>query len=93
MDTNPTALFARQLEIVLEPAGALAIHALRTLAPERLAGKNAVCVTSGGNFDFERLPEVKGRALRAAGLKKYLILRLPQRPGALKDLPECSRSR
>jgi threonine dehydratase len=85
VDTNPTALFARQLEIVLEPAGALAIHALRTLAPERLAGKNVVCVTSGGNFDFERLPEVKGRALRAAGLKKYLILRLPQRPGALKD--------
>jgi len=77
--------FLNREGIVLEPAGALAIHALRTLAPERLAGKNVVCVTSGGNFDFERLPEVKERALRAAGLKKYLILRLPQRPGALKD--------
>lgn len=77
--------FLNREGIVLEAAGALAIHALRTLAPERLAGKNVVCVTSGGNFDFERLPEVKERALRAAGLKKYLILRLPQRPGALKD--------
>jgi threonine dehydratase len=42
-------------------------------------------VTSGGNFDFERLPEVKERALRHSGLKKYFILRLPQRPGALRD--------
>jgi len=44
-----------------------------------------VCVASGGNFDFERLPDVKERALRHAGLKKYFILRLPQRPGALRD--------
>ena len=39
----------------------------------------------GGNFDFERLPEVKERAQRHSGVKKYFILRLPQRPGALKD--------
>jgi len=71
--------------IVLEPAGALEIDALRSLPPERLRGRKVVCVTSGGNFDFERLPEVKERALRAAGLKKYYILRLPQRPGALRD--------
>ena len=44
-----------------------------------------VCISSGGNFDFERLPEVKERAQRYSGVKKYLILRLPQRPGALKD--------
>jgi threonine dehydratase len=42
-------------------------------------------VTSGGNFDFERLPEVRERAQRFAGLKKYFILRMPQRPGALKE--------
>lgn len=77
--------FLNREGIVLEPAGALAIHALRYVPAEKLAGRNVVCVTSGGNFDFERLPEVKERALRAAGLKKYLILRLPQRPGALKD--------
>ena len=31
------------------------------------------------------MPEVKERAQRFAGLKKYLILRMPQRPGALKE--------
>lgn len=70
--------------IVLEPAGALAIDALRTLGDE-VRGKSAVLVVSGGNFDFERLPDVKERALRYAGRKKYFILRLAQRPGALRD--------
>ena len=70
--------------VVLEPAGALSIDALPDLA-DQIKGKTVVCVTSGGNFDFERLPEVKERAQRYLGLKKYFILRLPQRPGALKD--------
>ncbi|MEF2554176.1 threonine ammonia-lyase IlvA [Aurantimonas sp. A2-1-M11] len=70
--------------IVLEPAGALAIDALRDLKDE-IRGKTVVLVVSGGNFDFERLPDVKERALRYEGLKKYFILRLAQRPGALKD--------
>ncbi len=70
--------------VVLEPAGALSVDALKDLA-EQIKGQTVVCVTSGGNFDFERLPEVKERAQRYSGLKKYLILRLPQRPGALKD--------
>lgn len=70
--------------IVLEPAGALAIDVLSDLRDD-IAGKTVVCVSSGGNFDFERLPEVKERAQRFSGLKKYFILRLPQRPGALKD--------
>ncbi len=74
--------------IVLEPAGALEVDALRRLPRELLEGRTVVCLTSGGNFDFERLPEVKERALRAAGLKKYYILRLPQRPGALRDFLE-----
>lgn len=69
--------------VVLEPAGALAVDALKDLA-ERIRGRKVVCVTSGGNFDFERLPEVKERAQRHSGIKKYFVLRLPQRPGALK---------
>ncbi|MEO0329764.1 MAG: threonine ammonia-lyase IlvA [Pseudomonadota bacterium] len=71
--------------IVLEPAGALAIDALKRLPVELVTGKNIVCITSGGNFDFERLPEVKERALKFSGLKKYFILQFPQRPGALRD--------
>ncbi|SDD99270.1 L-threonine ammonia-lyase [Paracoccus isoporae] len=72
--------------IVLEPAGALSLDALRDLhAAGALSGRRVVCIVSGGNFDFERLPEVKERAQRYAGLKKYFILRMPQRPGALRD--------
>ena len=67
---------------MLEPAGALAIDALRDLD---LAGRTVVAVVSGGNFDFERLPDVKERSLRWEGRKKYYILRLPQRPGALRE--------
>lgn len=70
--------------IVLEPAGALSVDVLPELA-DQIAGKTVVCVTSGGNFDFERLPEVKERAQRYSGVKKYFILRMPQRPGALRE--------
>jgi threonine dehydratase len=70
--------------IVLEPAGAMSIEVLSDIV-EEIAGKTVVCVTSGGNFDFERLPEVKERAQRYSGVKKYFILRMPQRPGALKE--------
>ncbi len=70
--------------IVLEPAGALAIEALHEIA-DLIRGKTIVAVASGGNFDFERLPEVKERAQRYSGVKKYFILRMPQRPGALKE--------
>lgn len=70
--------------IVLEPAGALAIDSLRRMG-EEVRGKSVVLVVSGGNFDFERLPDVKERSLRFEGRKKYFVLRLAQRPGALKD--------
>lgn len=70
--------------IVLEPAGALSVEAVGDVQ-SFIRGKTVVCVTSGGNFDFERLPEVKERAQRYLGVKKYFLLRLPQRPGALKE--------
>lgn len=71
--------------VVLEPAGALAIDALKDLDKSQIAGKNIVIIVSGGNFDFERLPDVRERALRYEGLKKYFIFRFPQRPGALRS--------
>ncbi len=74
--------------IVLEPAGALAIDALKDFSRKELKGRTIVAVVSGGNFDFERLPDVKERALRFEGLKKYFIIRFPQRPGALRDFLE-----
>jgi threonine dehydratase len=71
--------------IVLEPAGALSLDALKDFSRKDIRGKTIVCVVSGGNFDFERLPDVKERALRFEGLKKYFVFRFPQRPGALRD--------
>ena len=71
--------------IVLEPAGALSVDVLPEIADD-IRGKTVVCITSGGNFDFERLPEVKERAQRYSGTKKYFILRMPQRPGALREV-------
>jgi threonine dehydratase len=71
--------------VVLEPAGALSLTAIAAMDPAAIRGKTVVAIVSGGNFDFERLPDVKERAMRYAGLKKYFILRLPQRPGALRD--------
>jgi len=63
----------------------MAIDALKRLPREEVDGKTIVCIVSGGNFDFERLPEVKERSLRFSGLKKYYVLQFPQRPGALRD--------
>ncbi|MCF6198115.1 MAG: threonine ammonia-lyase IlvA [Hyphomicrobiaceae bacterium] len=74
--------------VVLEPAGALAVEALKGLSVRELKGKRVVCVTSGGNFDFARFPEVKERAMKAEGRKKYFIIRMPQRPGALREFLE-----
>lgn len=71
--------------VVLEPAGALGIDALKDFKKSEIRGKRIVIVVSGGNFDFERLPDVRERALRFEGLKKYFIFRFPQRPGALRS--------
>lgn len=71
--------------VVLEPAGALSLTAIAAMDAHAIRDKTVVAVVSGGNFDFERLPDVKERAMRYAGLKKYFILRLAQRPGALRD--------
>lgn len=70
--------------IVVEPAGALSIAALRQKRNE-IKGKNVVCIVSGGNNDITRTEEIKERALFFEGLKHYFLVKFPQRPGALKD--------
>lgn len=76
--------------IVLEPAGALAIDSLNDIfadekKAEKFKGKNIVAIVSGGNFDFSRMPDLQERKMKFDGTKKYLILEMPQRSGALKD--------
>ncbi len=70
--------------IVVEPAGALSIAALDLMA-EKIKGKNVVCIVSGGNNDITRTEEIKERSLLYEGLKHYLIVRFPQRSGALRE--------
>ncbi len=76
--------FLHEDGIVLEPAGAIESDALKSLG-DRLKGKKVVVIVSGGNLDFERLPEIKERSLRYEGKKRYYLVKFPQRPGALKD--------
>lgn len=86
----PGALSATMLElynrdaIVVEPAGALSVAALKQLKTE-LKGKNVVCIISGSNNDIARMEEVRERALLHEGLKHYFIIQFPQRAGALKE--------
>ncbi len=70
--------------IVVEPAGALSIAVLDSLADE-IEGKNVVCVLSGSNNDITRTEEIKERSLLYEGLKHYFIIRFPQRAGALRE--------
>ncbi len=78
--------------VVLEPAGALSIAALAQMPLEQLKGKRVVAIVSGGNFDFERLPDVKERAMRHSGLKKYFILRLAS-GRRIEGFPQISSGR
>lgn len=70
--------------IVAEPAGALAVAALDSIADE-IKGKTVVCTLSGGNNDILRYPEVIERSLVWQGLKHYFIVNFAQKPGQLKQ--------
>jgi threonine dehydratase len=70
--------------IVAEPAGALTITALEFYR-EQIAGKNVVCIISGGNNDIDRMQEIKERSLIYEGLKHYFTVEFPQRAGALRE--------
>lgn len=70
--------------IVIEPAGALSVSALKHYADE-IKGKNVVCIISGSNNDIDRMQEIKERSLVFEGLRHYFIVRFAQRPAALRD--------
>ncbi len=68
--------------IVAEPAGALAVTALKFFR-EEIKNKNIVCILSGSNNDITRTEEIREKSLLYEGLKHYFIIRFPQRSGAL----------
>jgi len=71
--------------IVAEPAGALTVAALSAMDPDKIRGKNVVCIISGGNNDIDRMQEIKERSLIYEGLKHYFMINFPQRAGALRE--------
>ena len=70
--------------IVVEPAGALAISALRFYRG-KIKDKNVVCLVSGSNNDITRMEEIREKSLLYEGLKHYFIIRFAQRSGALSS--------
>ncbi len=76
--------FLREDGIVVEPAWAMSVDALKDMK-EEIKWKTIVCVLSWSNFDFDRLPEIKERSLKYEWFKRYMIVSFPQRPGALKE--------
>ena len=68
--------------IVVEPAGALSIAALKFYA-DKIAGKKVACVVSGSNNDITRMEEIQEKSLLYEGLKHYFIINFPQKPGVM----------
>ena len=68
--------------IVVEPAGALSIAALRFYA-DRIKGKRVACIVSGSNNDITRMEEIREKSLIYEGLKHYFLVTFPQKAGAI----------
>ncbi|MGK8504873.1 threonine ammonia-lyase [Nocardia asiatica] len=80
-------LCLERAKLIVEPAGAAAVAALMSHAPEELELRGPVCaILTGGNIDPLLLTRVIGHGLSAAG--RYLALRvtISDRPGALGAL-------
>ena len=68
--------------IVVEPAGALAVAALK-FYKENIKGKRVACIVSGSNNDITRMEEIREKSLLYEGLKHYFIVNFPQKSGAI----------
>ena len=68
--------------IVVEPAGALSVAALRFYA-DKIRGKNIACIVSGSNNDIIRMEEIREKSLLYEGLKHYFIVNFPQKSGVI----------
>ena len=68
--------------IVVEPAGALSVAALKFYA-DKIKGKRIACIVSGSNNDITRMEEIREKSLLYEGLKHYFIVNFPQKSGAI----------
>ena len=68
--------------IVVEPAGALSVAALRFYA-DQIQGKRVACIVSGSNNDIIRMEEIREKSLLYEGLKHYFIVNFPQKSAVI----------
>lgn len=77
---------------VSEPAGALALAGLVKHAhAKRWKGKNLLTIATGANVNFDRLRFVSERYAVGEGSEVLLGVTIPERPGSLLALCECTR--
>ena len=77
---------------VSEPAGALALAGLiKYTHAQRWKGKTLLTIASGANVNFDRLRFVSERYAVGEGSEVLLGVTIPERPGSLLELCECTR--
>ena len=70
---------------VVEPAGALAIAAMKKYVEETgIQGKSLVAINSGANVNFDRLRHVSERAEIGERREALLAVTIPEQPGSFK---------
>ena len=74
-----------ETRVLLDPAGAASVAAVKKYAKESEEGETYVAVTSGANIDFNRLRFV---AERADDSEAFFAVTIPERPGAFRSLYE-----
>jgi threonine dehydratase len=75
-----------RVKLIVEPAGAAAVAALMTMAPEPGRHGPVCAVLSGGNIDPLVLTHVITHGLSAAGRYLAVKVTIPDRPGELSQL-------
>ena len=74
---------------IVEPAGALAVAAIRKYAEKNdVSGRKLVAINSGANMNFDRLNFVSDRARVGAHQEALFAVTIPERAGTLKRFCE-----
>ncbi len=75
-----------QQKLIAEGAGAVSVAAVMFGKIPDIAGKNVVCLVSGGNIDVTILSRVIKRGLLKSGRSDTLTIQLEDKPGQLKGV-------
>ena len=76
---------------ISEPAGALALAGLvKYTQRQRMRGRSLLAIVSGANVNFDRLRFVSERYAVGEGSEVLLGVTIPERPGSLLELSECT---